>query len=94
MARIFAETDTKGLNAKKVYRQISADMEDYIASDSVKNLCEYLMRYYGKKVILFLDEYDTPMQEAYVNGHWDDGVSFVRNLFNATFNLNSRWNYI
>ncbi len=31
-------------------------------------LPNYLMRYYGKKVIILLDEYDTPMQEAYVGG--------------------------
>ena len=44
--------------------------------------------YYGKKVIVLLDEYDTPMQEAYVNGYWEEVVSFTRSLFNATFKNN------
>lgn len=35
-------------------------------------VCQFLYRYYGKKVIILLDEYDTPMQEAYVDGYWDD----------------------
>ena len=70
---------------KKLYREVSAEMEDYLASDSLNILSDYLMRYYGKKVIILLDEYDTPMQEAYVNGYWDELVAFVRNLFNATF---------
>ncbi len=43
-------------------------MEDYEASGSIKALCKYISRYYDKKVILLLDEYDTPMQEAYVHG--------------------------
>lgn len=72
-------------NERRLYKSISADMEDYLASDSLNMLCDYLMRYYGKKVIILLDEYDTPMQEAYVNGYWNEMVPFIRNLFNATF---------
>lgn len=45
-------------------------------------------RYYGQKVIILLDEYDTPMQEAYLNGYWDEAASFIRNLFNSTFKTN------
>ena len=45
-------------------------------------------RYYGKKAIILLDEYDTPMQEAYVQGYWDEFTSFIRSLFNATFKTN------
>ncbi len=73
---------------KRLYQMVSADMEDYLASDSLNMLSGYLMRYYGKKVIILLDEYDTPMQEAYVHGYWDETVSFIRNLFNATFKTN------
>lgn len=54
---------------KKQYREVSATMEDYIAADSLNALSEYLYRYYHKKVIILLDEYDTPMQEAYVGGY-------------------------
>lgn len=53
---------------KDDFRQISVDMEDSAASFSLKMLSCYLVRHYGKKVIILLDEYDTPMQEAYVNG--------------------------
>lgn len=70
---------------KELYQMVSADMEDYIASDSLNMLSDYLMRYYGKKVIILLDEYDTPMQEAYVGGYWEETVAFIRNLFHATF---------
>lgn len=73
---------------KEQYQRISADMEDYTAADSLRALSNYLMRYYGQKVIILLDEYDTPMQEAYVNGYWEDLVGFTRGLFNATFKTN------
>ncbi len=73
---------------KTEYREVSAIMEDNMASDTLKQLSEYLCRYYGKKVIILLDEYDTPLQEAYVNGYWKELVAFTRNLFNATFKTN------
>ena len=78
------------LNAaeKEAYRAVSPEMEEYLACDSLKNLSEYLYRYYGKKVIILLDEYDTPLQEAYVNGYWKELTVFTRSLFNSTFKTN------
>lgn len=75
-------------NERELYRKVSADMEDYIAADSLNKLSNYLMRYYGRKVIIILDEYDTPMQEAFVNGYWREIVAFTRSLFNSTFKTN------
>ena len=82
------ETDRLNDAEKKAYLEISDHMKDSAASNSLNALCDYLMRYYGKKVIVLLDEYDTPMQEAYVHGYWDELVSFIRNLFNSTFKTN------
>ncbi|MCI9439424.1 MAG: AAA family ATPase [Lachnospiraceae bacterium] len=73
---------------KQEYRAISAEMEDYLASKSLNILSEYLSRYYGKKVIILLDEYDTPMQEAYIYGYWEEMAAFIRSLFNSTFKTN------
>lgn len=73
---------------KEYYQKISYDMDDYLAVDALNVLSNFLMRYYGKKVILLLDEYDTPMQEAYVNGYWKEMTSFIRSLFNSTFKTN------
>lgn len=55
---------------------------------AIHKMAEYLFRYYGKKVIILLDEYDTPLQEAYVNGYWEELVAFTRSLFNSTFKTN------
>ena len=55
---------------------------------ALHRLSDYLYRYYGKKTIILLDEYDTPVQEAYVSGYWEEIVSFTRVLFNNTFKTN------
>ncbi len=59
-----------------------------IISRSIKTLSSCLMRFYEKKVIVLLDEYDTPMQEAYMYGYWDELTTFIRALFNSTFKTN------
>ena len=70
------------------YQRVTYDMDNITAQDSLKNLSSILNSYYRKKVIILLDEYDTPMQEAYVNGYWDEFTSFIRSLFNSTFKTN------
>ncbi len=64
-------------------------MEDYEISISLNRLSNYLSRYYKEKVIILLDEYDTPLQEAYVNGYWEELSALIRSLFNAAFKSNS-----
>lgn len=73
---------------KAFCQSISTDMSDSTAAASLRALSDFLGRYYGKKTIILLDEYDTPMQEAYVNGYWAEMVAFTRSLFNATFKTN------
>ena len=75
-------------NEKQQMMEITEKMDDVTAQDALKNLSSYLNLLYGKKVLIFLDEYDTPMQEAYINGYWDEFTGFMRGLFNATFKTN------
>ena len=70
------------------FAKISPDMDDVTAQSALQDLSQYLYEYYGKKVIVLLDEYDTPMQEAYLHGYWDSFTSFIRGLFNSTFKTN------
>ena len=63
-------------------------MDNYSAISSLGTLSEFLYRYYGKKVIILLDEYDTPLQEAWMYGYWKEMAEFIRGLFNATFKTN------
>ena len=76
-------------NAEKDYfKRMAADMGEQDAPLALYQLSDFLCRYYGKKVIILLDEYDTPMQEAYVGGYWEELAGFIRGLFNSTFKTN------
>lgn len=70
------------------FKKVSADMGDVEAALALNELSKYLYRYYGKKVIILLDEYDAPLQEAYVHGYWKELVEFTRGIFNAGFKTN------
>ncbi len=69
-------------------RILEPEISNSDATSALYQLSDYLHRYYDKKVIILLDEYDTPMQEAFVGGYWDEMVSFTRSLFNSTFKTN------
>jgi hypothetical protein len=73
---------------ERYYRSIRTDMDETDAALAIQFMAKCLSRYYGKKVIILLDEYDTPMQEAYVGGFWNEFTAFIRNLFNSTFKTN------
>ena len=70
------------------FKGISTNMDEINATMALHKMSDFLSRYYKKKVIILLDEYDTPMQEAYVEGYWEELVSFTRSLFNASFKTN------
>ena len=73
---------------REQFAGVHPDMENMIAQSAVQDLCNYLNRYYEKKVIILLDEYDTPMQEAYVHGYWNEFTAFMRSMFNSMFKTN------
>lgn len=78
------------LETKKRYAFMSLTKESSNTeiSNSLHELSSYLEFRYGKKCLIFLDEYDTPLQEAYVNGYWDEMSYLIRDLFNSTFKTN------
>ena len=83
-----AGSDKLSENEQEYMKRMAKEMDAFDAGTSLHKLSEYLCKYYGKKVIILLDEYDTPMQEAYVNGFWEEIVAFTRSLFNSTFKTN------
>lgn len=70
------------------YDSVRYNMEDSLAVTALRTLMGYMSRYYGKKVLMLLDEYDTPLQEAYVSGYWEEMTSFLRSLYHAAFKTN------
>jgi len=69
-------------------RILAVEISNSDVTSALHQLSGFLYRYYGKKVIILLDEYDTPMQEAYVDGYWGELVSLIRSLFNSSFKTN------
>ena len=86
--RYLLEGNVLSDNERKIYNSTTIQMDDTMAQNALRSMSVWMERYYGKKVIILLDEYDTPMQEAYVQGYWDEFTSFVRSLFNASFKTN------
>ena len=82
-SNVLADADRKYFD-----KILNEEISNTNATSSLYQLSGYLYRYYGKKVIILMDEYDTPMQEAWVNGFWDELVAFTRSLFNSTFKTN------
>ena len=78
------------LNEKEqeYYHRIKPGMDTKLAVDAIRSMAGFMQRYYGKKVIILLDEYDTPMQDAWLSGYWEETVIFFSNLFNSTFKAN------
>lgn len=82
------ESDLLAEPEKEYFDQVSKVIPETNMVVSLHKLCIFMQHYYKKKVIILLDEYDTPMQEAYLNGYWEELVSFTRSLFNSTFKTN------
>lgn len=82
------EGDILSKGEKEDFEKMTYGMSEVDAPEALHQLSDYLYRYYRKKPILLLDEYDTPMQEAWLHGYWEEIVSFMRNLFNSAFKTN------
>ena len=82
------QSDKLNEKEREYFTYIRPDMSDAVAAMALHRLAICMYRYYGKKAIILLDEYDTPLQEAYVYGYWEELTTFIRSLFNCTFKTN------
>ena len=82
------DSDALAEGDRSFFKSVCVDMDDVTATLAIHYLSKYLSAYYGKRVIILLDEYDTPMQEAYVHGYWKELVAFTRSMFNSVFKTN------
>ncbi|EFS21360.1 hypothetical protein FSBG_00857 [Fusobacterium gonidiaformans 3-1-5R] len=72
----------------KYFEDIWLGKEEGSYSNALKDLSKYLCRYYQKKVVILIDEYDTPIVSAYENGYYEEAISFFRNLYSAALKDN------
>ncbi|EOS21730.1 hypothetical protein C804_05952 [Lachnospiraceae bacterium A4] len=73
---------------REYYQGIKPGMDAKLATDAIHSMAGFMQRYYNQKVIIILDEYDTPMQDAWISGYWEETVRFFSGLFNSTFKTN------
>ena len=84
------------LESDKIYEEEKEKIKDilWVREDvealkiSIKELSKYLSRQYDKRVILLIDEYDVPIQNAYVSGYYDEAIKFFKTFFGTTFKDN------
>ena len=86
--RFLLDNDCLSENEKEYYNSIKIGMPDEIAVGAVHQMACFMQRYYRENVIIILDEYDTPMQDAWLSGYWNKAVIFFSSFFNATFKTN------
>ena len=74
---------------KERIKEILFGREDEVTlKNSIKELSKYLSRHYEKPCILLIDEYDVPLQNAYVEGYYDEAVKFFKTFYGTTFKDN------
>lgn len=91
------DSDKLSAQEKEIYRKLihvdagSADnfeMADDVLMRSLRTLSELLRKYYGKKVIILIDEYDVPLAKANEKGYYEPMVTLIRNLFEQALKTN------
>lgn len=82
------EGDVMTEEEKKNFRMVTESMLEVVAASAITKLSELLHRYYKKKVIILLDEFDTPLLEAYTGGYDKELSAFLRSMFISIFKAN------
>lgn len=84
------------LDSDKIYEDEKARIMDIlytredenVLKSSVRELSGYLYRHFEKPVIILIDEYDVPLQSAYVQGYYDEAIEFLKNFYKLSFKDN------
>ena len=93
ISRTYEKNNEVVSNLTEIEKEIFNKIIDLKASKkeyeySLKNLSEYLMRYYKQPVIILIDEYDAPIENGFINGFYDDVINFMRNFFGEALKTN------
>ncbi|MBQ9536320.1 MAG: AAA family ATPase [Desulfovibrionaceae bacterium] len=73
---------------KELFTSVCLSMPDSTAQDAIYYLCKFITMQHKIRPIILLDEYDTPLQEAWLHNYWDKLVNFMRGFMNSTFKTN------
>ena len=75
-------------NKKKFEEILSGKEDETLYIDALQFLSECLAEYHGKNVIILIDEYDVPLENAYFAGFYDEMIAFIRSLFESALKTN------
>lgn len=84
-------SDKLGDNDKKSFEQMKEELyyhKGKVLGGCIQELCRLIYKHYGIRPLILLDEYDTPLTEAYTDGYWEEMISTCRQLFHTTFKQN------
>ncbi len=87
--RYLLDSDKIYEEEKEKIKDILYERENEVAlKTAIRELSEYLNRYYEKPAILLIDEYDVPIQSTYVEGYYEEAIKFLKTFYGTTFKDN------
>jgi len=85
IANMYAENkflmDSLDKRELQKFEDIWLEKDDGDWEGSLRNLVQYLYEYYGKKVVVLIDEYDQPIIDSYIKGYYDKAISFFKSFY-------------
>ena len=77
------------IEKEKLYDYYRGEVNEAQLGRSLLFISECLEKHYKEKVVILIDEYDVPLQQAYLQGYYDEMVGFLRNVFSAALKTNT-----
>ena len=85
IANVYAENkflmDSLDKRELQKFEDIWLEKDEGDWEGSLRNLVQYLYEYYGKKVVVLIDEYDQPIIDSYIKGYYDKAISFFKSFY-------------
>ena len=86
---VLRESGKLSMEEKNAYlRLVSENPEKTDITESLKLLCQLLEKHYGQKLILLIDEYDVPLDKAFLHGYYPQMIDLIRSMFGAALKTN------
>ena len=87
--RVLETSDILAQDEKDKFSELLRGTRDFnYIKKSINTLCTLLEKHYGRKVVLLIDEYDVPLDKAYINGYYDEMIDVIRSMFGAALKSN------
>ncbi len=85
---IFSTNDLSEMEKRRYQAILNLEKDETLYLDSLRFLCECLRKYHKTNVIILLDEYDVPLENAFFKGFYEQMSDFIRSLFESALKTN------